>query len=96
MSRFWRRIGKGLAGLGALASAGCATAKPSGAATAEARPALWKVADADTTIYLFGTIHLLPEGLEWRTPALNQAIARSDSLVMEAVLGKDRWRRRRR
>ena len=25
-----------------------------------AHPALWAVADADTTVYLFGTIHLLP------------------------------------
>jgi len=88
VSNLWRRIGKGLAGLGALASAGCAAAQTT-SAQAQARPALWKVSDADTTVYLFGTIHLLPEGLEWRTPALDQAIARSDGLVMEAVLGKD-------
>ena len=24
-------------------------------------PALWKVADEDTTVYLFGTIHILPQ-----------------------------------
>lgn len=87
MTGLWRRIGKGLAGLGALASAGCAAAQT--AAKPEARPALWKVADADTTIYLFGTIHLLPEGLEWQTPALKQALAQSDALVLEAVLGDD-------
>jgi uncharacterized protein len=82
----WKRIGQGLAGLGLLA--GCATAQAPVAANA-AKPAMWKVSDADTTIYLFGTIHLLPEGLEWETPAFRQAVARSDALVMEAVLGKD-------
>jgi uncharacterized protein YbaP (TraB family) len=59
----------------------------SGAATAEApaqpKPALWKLADADTTIYLFGTFHLLPKGLAWKTPAIEKALAASDALVME-------------
>ena len=67
----------------AMALAAC-TASPAQAPT-EAKPALWKLADADTTIYLFGTIHLLPEGLKWRTPALEKAIKASDTLVMEIV-----------
>jgi uncharacterized protein len=54
-----------------------------------AAPALWKLADKDTTIYLFGTIHLLPEDLEWQTPKLKAAIARSQSLVLETVVAKD-------
>ena len=54
-----------------------------------AKPALWKVADEDTTIYLFGTVHLLPAGLEWRTPRLEQAIAASDMLVMEIIQPDD-------
>lgn len=48
-------------------------------------PALWKVADADTTIYLFGTIHTLPQKTEWRTEAVSSAIDRSDTLVLELV-----------
>jgi uncharacterized protein len=90
---FWKRIGEGAAAFGLLA--GCATAPapaPVAVAANEARPALWKVADADTTIYLFGTIHLLPEDLEWKTPALRQVLERSDELVMEAVLGDDPMR----
>jgi uncharacterized protein len=47
------------------------------------RPALWKLADADTTIYLFGTIHALPKGFAWRTPALDKAMARAKTLVLE-------------
>jgi uncharacterized protein YbaP (TraB family) len=54
-----------------------------------AKPALWKLADEDTTIYLFGTIHALPKGVSWRTPALEQAIAASDSLVLEIVGAND-------
>ncbi|WP_174274470.1 TraB/GumN family protein [Sphingomonas bacterium] len=53
------------------------------------RPALWKVADADTTIYLFGTIHVLPAGLKWRDAAIDKAIAQAQSLMLETVLDRD-------
>ncbi len=53
------------------------------------RPALWKVADADTTIYLFGTIHLLPKELAWQSPKIDAAIRNSQGLVLETVLDKD-------
>ncbi|MEO6580393.1 MAG: TraB/GumN family protein [Sphingomicrobium sp.] len=51
-----------------------------------AKPALWKIADKDTTIYLFGTIHLLPTGTEWRTPKFNKATASSSTLVVETII----------
>src|SRR5947209_9307688 len=50
------------------------------------RPALWEVSDPDTTIYLFGTIHLLPDDLQWRTPAFDQAVASSQQLVVETIV----------
>jgi hypothetical protein len=50
-----------------------------------ARPAMWKVADEDTTLYLFGTIHLLPKGQAWRTPAMEAALAGSQELVLEVA-----------
>jgi uncharacterized protein len=50
------------------------------------RPAMWAVSDSDTTIYLLGTIHLLPENYVWRTPVIDQAIASSDSLVIETIV----------
>lgn len=49
-------------------------------------PALWAVKDADTTIYLFGTIHMLPEGTEWLLPPIAKAFDAADTLVLE-VLG---------
>jgi hypothetical protein len=51
-----------------------------------ARPALWEVSDPDTTIYLFGTIHLLPDQVKWRTPAFDQAVAGSQELVVETII----------
>lgn len=48
-----------------------------------ATPALWKVSDKDTTIYLFGTIHLLPEGIDWYHGKLAKAFESSQELVTE-------------
>ncbi|MGP1666005.1 MAG: TraB/GumN family protein [Rhodanobacter sp.] len=50
-----------------------------------AHPALWVVRDSDTTIYLFGTMHMLPEGTEWHFPALDQALNASDALYVEII-----------
>jgi len=49
----------------------------------QAHPALWKISDHDTTIYLFGTIHLLPDGIDWLNGPLAYALDHSDSLVTE-------------
>jgi uncharacterized protein YbaP (TraB family) len=48
-----------------------------------AHPALWAVKDADTTIYLFGTVHLLPHDTDWHFPALDKALADSQALYVE-------------
>ena len=68
--------------LAALALAAPAQAK----APQTARPALWEVADADTTIYIFGTIHLLPENVEWRTTKFDQAVQGSKQLIVETIV----------
>lgn len=49
----------------------------------QAHPALWKLADADTTIWLFGSIHVLPAGTQWRDPTITRAIDASQSLTLE-------------
>lgn len=49
------------------------------------RPALWKVSDADTTIYLFGTVHILPAGIEWYQGKVASAFEDSQQLVTEIV-----------
>ena len=50
-----------------------------------AKPALWKVSDKDTTIYLFGTIHLLKPGTRWFEGKIKTAFDASDELVIEMV-----------
>jgi uncharacterized protein YbaP (TraB family) len=50
---------------------------------------LWKLVDADTTIWLFGTLHVLPDKYRWRTPAIDAAIGQSKSLTLETVLDDD-------
>ncbi|MEO7365991.1 MAG: TraB/GumN family protein [Sphingomicrobium sp.] len=77
------RRGLGMLGLAALA--GCATV-PNPPAAATGRPALWQVADKDTTVYLFGTIHLLPNNYQWRTTAFDQAVAGSQGLIVETIV----------
>jgi uncharacterized protein YbaP (TraB family) len=51
----------------------------------DADPALWVVRDADTTVYLFGTIHLL-DGRTWFNDEVKTAFDASRELVLEARL----------
>ena len=46
-------------------------------------PALWKVQDDDTTIYLFGTVHILPANVQWFRGNIERALMTSDTLVTE-------------
>jgi uncharacterized protein len=55
------------------------------AAPPPVRPALWKLADEDTTIYLFGTVHALPKGIDWFHGEIARAFDSSDELVTEIV-----------
>ena len=49
----------------------------------DADPALWVVKDEDTTIYMFGTIHVLPAGLSWFDEAVRKAFDASGEMVTE-------------
>lgn len=48
-------------------------------------PALWTVERDGLKGWLFGTIHVLPKGVAWETPAIRQAMAEADRLVLEAA-----------
>lgn len=54
-------------------------------APAVATPALWAVKDADTTIYLFGTVHVMKPGIEWFGGPVKRAFDTSDELVLEII-----------
>lgn len=52
-------------------------------AAAPPEPALWRVTDEDSEIWLFGSVHVLPPDLAWRTARLDAAFAAADELVIE-------------
>ncbi|MDG2005579.1 MAG: TraB/GumN family protein [Novosphingobium sp.] len=56
--------------------------------TRVAHPALWKVADEDTTIYIFGTVHILPKGIDWFNGEVARA-ANSSQLLVTEITGGD-------
>ena len=46
-------------------------------------PALWVIRDADSTLYLFGTVHLLRPTTGWGTDRIETAFDSADTLVLE-------------
>ncbi|WP_374514807.1 TraB/GumN family protein [Brevundimonas sp.] len=46
-------------------------------------PALWVVRDADSTIYLFGTVHMLRPTTAWGSERVERAFAEADELWLE-------------
>ena len=80
-----KTLRRGLIALGFGVIAGSALS-PATAADTAARPALWSVSDPDTTIYLFGTFHMLPKDYRWQTRAIEKAVTKSDELVIETIV----------
>jgi uncharacterized protein YbaP (TraB family) len=46
-------------------------------------PAMWVIRDADSTIYLFGTVHVLRPTTAWGTARVDSAFASADEFWME-------------
>lgn len=55
----------------------------------QAAPALWRVSDADSSIWLFGSIHILDRDRNWRTPRFDAALAEAEHVYFEIVLDMD-------
>ncbi len=51
---------------------------------ARAEPALWMARGPSATVYLFGTIHILPANERWMDPAIQSALDRSTEIWTEA------------
>ena len=71
----------------ALAATLLATAAaPAAAQSAPAQvqsPPIWAIAGPGGPFHLFGSIHLLPEGIVWRTPAFDAAFKQAETVVLE-------------
>lgn len=84
----FKRLVRRIATPFALLLAAPAIAAPAPAAPPpadEVRPALWKVSDGDTTIWLFGTVHALPPGIDWYRGRIAETFESSRELVTEIV-----------
>lgn len=66
--------------------AACAAPLAAQAPLPDADPALWVVKDADTTVYLFGTFHMLDGKRDWFNDEVKTAFDASDELVLEAIM----------
>jgi hypothetical protein len=87
----FRRLGLAvcavLASLGATSAQSAdsgASPKAPFAAEPDPHPALWKVEGSNSTIYIFGSIHLLPGYVAWKSPAVDAAMAKAKTFVFES------------
>jgi len=80
------RAGIALALMAMLAACGDAPEGPS------ADPLIYEIAASDGAVegWMLGTIHALPSGTRWKTPAIKAAIAQADLLVVEIAALDDR------
>jgi hypothetical protein len=89
MINFSKRLKVGTALALLMTGPACAepapTARTATKAVPDSDPALWVLKDADTTVYLFGTIHVLKPGLTWFDEAVRDAFDKSDELKLEIV-----------
>lgn len=68
---------------------GALTAVLLAATPVKSEPALWVAKDADSTVYLFGTIHVLKPDTPWRTAKIDAAYKSSQELWLEMDEGDD-------
>jgi uncharacterized protein YbaP (TraB family) len=66
-----------------LLVAACGREPP--APPADGGPALWRVEGKALDGWLFGTIHVLPADVAWRTAAIERAMTQADRLVLETA-----------
>ena len=52
-------------------------------------PAIWVAKDFDSTLYLFGTVHLLPDELDWQRDDMRQAFNEAGTVFFEVDTGPE-------
>ena len=84
MKRFSRWVGA--FGLVAALSPAFAQSAPPEIAMIPANPAMWTVHGTKGTAYLFGSIHVLPPNMQWRTPRIDAAMKSADTFYFEVPM----------
>lgn len=82
-SRLFGSLLLGVLAIAFLIGLAAGPARAQAAHTQDDGPALWVIRDADSTLYLFGTIHVLRPETRWRTPRIEAAYAASSELWLE-------------
>ncbi|MED5538863.1 MAG: TraB/GumN family protein [Pseudomonadota bacterium] len=73
-----------------LAQAAPATAAPAAAPAIQGQgPALWVIKDADSTLYLFGSVHVLRPTTGWASPRVNAAFDSASDIWFEITNPED-------
>jgi uncharacterized protein YbaP (TraB family) len=86
MPRWAGRIARAISVLLLLTTAAASAAET---AKAKATPALWRVQHGASTVYLFGSFHVLPRDFAWRTPEIDAAMAASDRFYFEVPVDEE-------
>src|SRR5215472_6844820 len=77
---------------GIFAATGLFLTRPTAAAEAAAAhygPAIWRVRTNESTVYLFGSMHILPAGFVWATKRIEDAMSASNRFIFEVPIGND-------
>ncbi len=53
---------------------------------------MWVIRDADSTIYITGTVHIMPEGVRWDSERLQGGDQESKELWLELPMTSDPMR----
>jgi uncharacterized protein YbaP (TraB family) len=79
-----RKLVLGAASVGATAAVALLLVfAPVTARETTAAPAIWKIDGPAGDVYLFGSIHILPKGFQWRRPELEAALQQAQRLAFE-------------
>jgi hypothetical protein len=55
----------------------------------QVHPALWKIERGGHTVYLFGSLHILPDYIDWTAPEIDAAMKASDIFVFEVPVDEE-------
>lgn len=74
-----------LFGLLACAAVFSAALGPLAARAEAAKPMMWVVKDADSTVYLFGSIHVMKDDVQWLTPQVRERFDSASDVWFEVA-----------
>lgn len=65
------------------------------AQSAAPAPAIWRIQEGASTVYIFGSLHILPRSFQWRSSAIEAAMRASDIFIFEVPVDGEATRRQK-